>query len=597
MLNSNDMLPIAITFNSDWPVKSDVDDWPGATASVSYALSVISRIASVLYGLNILEARTLILQSAQSLLHKKWDETPVDASNVIRAFIMHIIRAVNLVRGERGPIKYAIVMVDESMVIEKHIVDTFAVSNITSILRSAVLDVNFTACVHFSLLISSLKVDAFGFTLAGRGVFEIKLPANLPASEVVDSWWLRGDSSERIEVNDGSRKALYNLAATMNSNMRMCEIAADYIQQLHAKNGTPINFLSKKGDQGNLKNLIVNIRQKIKKRYAEFTVPFGLLHSIVYGGEVSVVDADVANALQQSVITNSAPPKGDAFVPQSSFLALLTMVKNFGIGRVSMESILESMQKYTLAGDVSESFLQHWIKVRLFVAFSQPDATLSLSSLLGMDSLDFEGFDGEFGSLLVKPLEIGDPRFIKVYHLSSMSYDDNGGQALAMELKNIKVSAGSPVVIAVPMEKEAFDLALKVYRHDKAPLFVLIDCKSAVERGKKTRPSSLTLKQRTEDGKQSVHCRDTLSGDGKIPLDDLVYVYMMSHSAESTGNDGVAYLGRTCTQRFFGPLWETYITLRSCVPNKQAATIRKKGKKKKIDDPGSLDAEPPQLMN
>lgn len=265
MLNSNDTLPIAIAFSNLWMVEDEVDVWPVDSASVSYALSVISRMASVMYGMSLRPARNLILRSVDPLLKVSIDEDedPLDASIIIRSFVKHIIRAVNEVRLERGIIKYVLVLVDEASILEEHIVRKYAVSRSTSTLRSALLDKRFLQ-EHIALLGTSLKVDAFG--VIRRGIFNIQLPGRLPPNQVVDSWWLRRRSGEAIAVNETTRIVLNLLAATMCRNLRMCEFAADFIQNLDAQTDFPIDFISNRFCMKDLLNFVRQLNKAMGKR-------------------------------------------------------------------------------------------------------------------------------------------------------------------------------------------------------------------------------------------------------------------------------------------------------------------------------------------
>lgn len=568
MLNTDDVLPIAITFNGRWLVNEVLDDWPGATVRASYALSLIARMASVLYGISFEAAHDSLLGYVDPFMN-----TPSFSTNAIRAFVNHTIGAVNKVRGERGAVNYVIVMVDEATQMEEYISEKFGVKSITSTLQSALLGEEFTTDeainVNIALLISSLKIGAFGLTPSRRGIHQIKLPDQLPASEVVDSWWLRGHSGEHINVDGVTHTALRKLASTMSRNMRMCEIAAEFIHKLQAQRSGPIDFV---GKRSSMKDLLEFLRSGIRLRYVRHTVPWGLLYSIIYGDIVRVTDVGVAEVLERSIISNAAPPNGGEFVPQSSLMALLTLVDDFDVGHDAMEAILQSIIEYNEDGVVLESFLRHWMKVRIFIAF-KCHKELSVSSLLGISEVESSGLPASLETKFDELLPVGGAYRIREVSLSSTSRDDDEGQVLADELKKIEVSAESPIVLVKPRPFETFDLALKLFRRGQMPLYVLLDCKSAMKDDKEARLGLpiLSLKERAEDGKQSSYSsREKLTGDRKIPLDDFAYVYMMSYSAKTTGDDEVAYLGRTCTQKFLGPLWETYVVLRSTMPQERA---------------------------
>lgn len=239
-------------------------------------------------------------------------------------------------------------------------------------------------------------------------------------------------------------------------------------------------------------------------------------------------------------------------------MALLALVRDFRVLKGAIESILQSILEFEKAGDIFASILRNWLKARLYIACQLPTRTLTMSSLLGMQAAYYKDFDESLVELLNEPLMLGLPNDILEWSLSSMIYT-TGGQSVADELISIPVSAKRPMALVLPKPEDAFDVALKIFRRNQGPMYVLLDCKSAIE----PVPLHDRIQQgKAKDGAQSAPCRNELTGEGQIAADDLLFVYM-SYKGNTTGADGVAYLGCSHTQRFFGPLWEIHQALSS----------------------------------
>eukprot|EP00971_Amphidinium_carterae_P338007 6475142-Amphidinium_carterae.1 len=210
-LLGEDVLPLAITYNSGMNFTPAAEFSWSTKYEVCYALGVVARLASVLYG-----------QAPERMMQKLTDRSTtwgldMDYSyptKLIRGFLQHAIQKVKAVRSD---ISGVIVLVDEVIKAESAFADAYkldsaAKRDVTGILRSALLDEKFVE-VHVGLVVSTLALSAAGHTTSDRFVMALIL-SNLEPEKILSNWWKRHE------------KCLLALASALSSLPRAVEIVA-----------------------------------------------------------------------------------------------------------------------------------------------------------------------------------------------------------------------------------------------------------------------------------------------------------------------------------------------------------------------------------
>ena len=157
------VLPIAITYNHLWSTGDCIDRWKSAVKErrIWYALSLVSRMASVFYSIEFEDSASLIKDHLSNLPQK------TKAKDIIRSFVVHAVSKVSLIR----PIDTFILLIDEAVKMEEQSFNTFGDEDITQTVREAMLNtpISFNnEVLNVSLIISSLSMTPIGVTKSGR---------------------------------------------------------------------------------------------------------------------------------------------------------------------------------------------------------------------------------------------------------------------------------------------------------------------------------------------------------------------------------------------------------------------------------------------
>eukprot|EP01042_Synura_sphagnicola_P003959 gene3959-biopygen4263 len=260
LLRRENTLVMMITFNSDWDASEVKDVWPGVTyPDVSYALSVVSRMAAMFFNQNLDDVYSLIepsLESSFSINRLKL----VSGKKIIAQFIVWMIYRI---RQYRPSVDTFILLADEVVRMETSIKERFGgINDITSVLRKAVLDRRIMIRPPFStdpavedsvlnvaLVLSSLETSPIGESVSTRPVQAIILPAALDYKEVVSKIWApsiqnRHGANQRKLSRDESFM-LELVASTVNNIPRLVEYSNTYFVNYGCENvnGTLISYL------------------------------------------------------------------------------------------------------------------------------------------------------------------------------------------------------------------------------------------------------------------------------------------------------------------------------------------------------------------
>jgi len=261
LLRSENTLVMMITFNSDWDVSAVTDIWPGVTLpGVSYALSVVSRMAAMFFGCEFRITRRKMEKSitkSATVIEFLEDES---GSRIIAQFIVWMIYRI---RQDRPSVDTFILLADEVVRMETSIKERYGgIKDITSFLRGALLDNLIMIRPPFStdqavedsvlkitLALSSLETSPTGGSTSNRPIVPIILPAALDYKEVVSKIWSpsinnkRGASQKQLSRDESFELEL--VASTINNIPRLVEYANTYFVNYGCEkvNGTLISYL------------------------------------------------------------------------------------------------------------------------------------------------------------------------------------------------------------------------------------------------------------------------------------------------------------------------------------------------------------------
>ena len=272
-------------------MEEGTDNWAVDNGKLSYALSLVSRMASVFYGIEFEEMVVKMRKQMSSFPLTTEDQ----AKGLIRSFVTYMANRVH----EKRKIDSFILLIDEAVAMEKYIRERFQNSgDVTSCVRSALLDKDIVfegGAFNTALGISSLTVDPINQIYPGRKVRALVLPSKLNKAAIVMEIWNKGN---RSLLSPEHQHRLELVAATVNNNPRLVEIVRDYI----SANLTVVSGVDDIFWQG----LYRTLDARIHSRYGgAIRCPSdGLLRVLIYGYGVDF-DKETANCITCSTITNS----------------------------------------------------------------------------------------------------------------------------------------------------------------------------------------------------------------------------------------------------------------------------------------------------
>jgi hypothetical protein len=609
LLEEEGVLTIAVTYNSHWSVSSEsgesYDSWGkwihAENAEISYALSLISRMASMFYGLELTKIVEMMNNGRLTFPGN-------DPKELIRFFVRHMLEGIAKYRR----VDTFILLVDETLRMEDSIVNRFGVENsgITGVLRRALLDqewhFNGTA-LYVSLAISSLSIAPFERFPSGRTVTAILLPSKLNTTTIVTNIWNKENRFDK-RVYDHMLKLI---AATVNSQPRCVEIVNTYI----TRNRRP---------DLELKEFVLDIYENLIKavgeKYIIVSPSDSVWSALIFGGRVRLGDAGIRDAIKYSIITNSLHEFAavQELVPETSLIMLRVAAStgtNIAVDVASdMDSIIDRIAKtggdtfiadavvsgidsiiYSIAktgreGDIWETSYYEWMKIRIEAArrHKAKGEHISISKLLGI--ADILVVPRPYRDLFRNPFEIYGNDAGEEVQLSCKSYTDSNAMDQSIsnidkvrdEIDAVEVSASKPIVIVRPAEGESWDLCLKVFvRESNTTMHVFIENKSAREtlntivKGLATWRSRRVVRINRDWNGLSEQNNTVTSYDlhnygfqyrhtkKMMGLRDFVYIYFTTYSIKSFSVESAIEMGRIDSFRYLGPLYELYKVGRS----------------------------------
>eukprot|EP00961_Rhodomonas_salina_P137136 1844962-Rhodomonas_salina.1 len=124
----------------------------------------------------------------QHLDFEEWFLDSDDDVEMIRGFIIHAVRKL---RQAGTPVNQVVVLADEVLKVQEDFERKFGIppnTDITSVLRQAMLDQEIMDDLRSGLVISSLAPSPLGKTVSERGVEPAELPP-LEPKDIVRDWW------------------------------------------------------------------------------------------------------------------------------------------------------------------------------------------------------------------------------------------------------------------------------------------------------------------------------------------------------------------------------------------------------------------------
>jgi len=304
LLTKANVFSISITFNSNWPVKSSTDRWKGMSSSISFALSIVARMASMFYGKPLVAVHTKMMRSLSDISELLED---IGGEDIIQGVVIFMM---TLVRKFRERVDTFVLIVDEVVAIENYFQKTFEeYDDESSTLRNALLQNSIkvpflTAPLHVSLFITSLEAAYTGKTKSNRPIFPVLLADRLDKNRVTDIWVSTLDGKRKLQVpplenvSTVERRALYLVAATLSDIPRLVEFVNDYLRDSLP---TPI-------DGKTISDLFEMLFTKIQHWYSlkEFSsMEESLIIAIILKQRIRMDDMDLIAAISNSIITNT----------------------------------------------------------------------------------------------------------------------------------------------------------------------------------------------------------------------------------------------------------------------------------------------------
>ena len=557
--NERGILPLAITFNSNMALgKGEISLLQGAPTELAnlqlnYAYAIVKRLAGVLYGRDFADIGNKFIRPA--LIEPYCEASRVEVV-LIRAFLSHA--------AEKTGRHRVVVLLDEA----KRAAEKFlrakskqkgSLSNdededITSTLRSAVLDAAIPSCAHAALVISSLAIGPAGATSSGRPIIPICLP-DLDPNLVVSKLW---------KIPEPKAQYFIPLASSLCQLPRLVECAGDAMPK-YLKGWTP--------EPGTSAKLLQQVKASIRGRYGEALPTLNQVHAIVFTQEVAYNDDSMKapEAVIKSIFTNSFKrfEANMKFSPVASlaFLSAVVEEKSSAPWTSKLSEFIDNLQPKTV-GDPLEWCVQWWLELRLLLLNADEGLELfELKTLLHLGSIARD-LPACFKTFKFIPHQ---PHFGQLQH---SQFDVPA--ALASELVDLRKQHDTMVLRSAV--GDAFDILL-VLSNSRRAYMVFIDAKST----NAISPSAV-LSQKMQERKQAKQMRSFVADHLKkhpqfsstTPETHFAFIYVSSHKqsekvvleydpaahAEDTSFPFILMF-REGTKAFLGPLFDVHEAMRA----------------------------------
>jgi hypothetical protein len=425
-----DSLCLAITFNSFWCYIKAAELRIEDNDSLSFALSVISRIISV--------QEKVWHESITRFIKKEFSLSKETSAELLLADFFSFMVASQPQGGKN--IQKLIVMVDEIVAVQKNFVE-----GSINCLHRALLNDRIPAFPDLSsaVIISSLKINpTMETSYSRRPLIPLSISEYLNEEEVCSNWFFNLNRNKaanewyKLKVNRNSSEIdlLVNSILCFNSLPREIEYFVDFFDN---KLATTANVVI---DSKFINEAWKHVANMMSYRYPSIPFPSAAFILKLLNGKLVQFTEETSNLLESGIIINS--------------LIETTELESF-FPKINMVSL-----NYLTTTD--ESPVGVCLKL---TCMAETGRHLSLSEFLRFENMDTSDLvDPEFIYRL-NILKIPPPAIsVKIQH--SKSYQD-GGESIMHEISEIKVSEKFPVVVFKPPDGECFDLLLVIYDRTK----------------------------------------------------------------------------------------------------------------------------------
>jgi hypothetical protein len=326
--------------------------------------------------------------------------------------------------------------------------------------------------------------------------------------------------------------------------------------------------------------------EKVFSKYIVINPSDSVWSALIFGHKVRLGGAGIRDAIQYSVITNSLQDFTEVqeFVPETSLIMLRVAANGTYIAN-GIDSVINSIAKTEVKGDLWETAYYEWMKIRVEFASRYYGEHISIMKLLGIETVKIVPV--QYRELFHAPLQLYGALIGEKGPLSCRSNNANRARNQVVsnidkvrnEIDAVKVSKSCPIIIVRPAIGESWDLCLKIFTGEgEKPMHILIENKSiggtpeiSVEglatwktrraqrdsHGTSEENDSVTSYDLHRGGHQYRHTKEMMGER------DFVYAYFTTHSMESFTVEKAIELGRTDSFRYLGPLCELYRVGRS----------------------------------
>lgn len=568
LYNNKTILPIGITFNSKATMINI--EFACDTSTQSAALSVITRMASVFFGVNFGDM-LMVVQSQLKFLDQQFA-----ASYLYSTFLNMILQ--KMIDADAA-VKGVVLFIDEilqfQMVLRRYYAEQTSEDNLNP-LRQVFLD----ETPNCALAVSSLSSCLEGFTFSGRRMEPLRQCEVLNATEVAIRWW-------NIPANDTVQvRRFARIAAVLCDLPRGLEFAEKFIGE-HRGSQANSEFVSE---------LFESVQETILTMYTTTSSPPSpqLLYSMWYRTHC-LLDEEARTAILCSLLTNvlvteeimkSSRNMTTAFLPRANLLMLaLCSTESTDFSSVFKPLVFELMRNAIRLNEhaLQEGFIleRHALLVlsaRIGVAMNADVATTA-GKLLGLDPIKPKLAPALGCELILQRTMIP----FWSYDVPKMKFStrSKGGsltaavrQRFLKELDSIDVSDLEPLAIRRSAEGESFDFVMKV-RDLSVPQgahYIFVDQKSVGElhRLEESHMKDLNIdpitlsyvpfktSQLPKRGSQVDHMSLVMPNNYSF-----AFVYQTTHDIKQVNLQNCIYAGRKQTKSFMGPVWELYRAMRA----------------------------------
>ncbi len=548
------VLPIAITFNCktayenrevEFESRNEQDNKMRAVQSAS--ISIITRMASVFYGLDLNKVQALVNDQIDALKYSfNCEDLYISFTQLMRRQLAEAGCGVNAF----------VLYVDETVRLHDELSKKYGRDiDLLIPLRSAVLD----NLPNSTLALSSLKAKIPGITTSGRLLKTLPQAERLDPSEILDKWWIM------LENESKETRVRFFLIATLFCDMpRVLEA----IYQNMKERGVPT------GDAIFSSELIKYLQERLGERYQDIDeVPYPeLLYGLWFRKLVPLTER-ATDYILYSVLTNkltvdkiSAVSKDEEvdFIPHANLIMLSLCELSADSFSVQFKNILDKILVSATAKDVDqqkgelmETVSALVLSARIMVAGNYKKS-LTVAELLGLKRARNR----------IPALDCTVPPTDSALHiideqLSVLTYNSNKHPKDALqELRDIEVDEYSPVALYRSARGEAYDVVLKVHdpSAERGCRYIFINYKSTREVPTDTSTTCVPLNSENREvfpdqAQQAEHMTALMEGES------TAYVYQTTHPVQQTELGNWVYAGRGEAESFFGPVWDMYNVL------------------------------------